>query len=116
MRKIVVMIVDRQPFARAGLRQAMAEGSSAEAIEIIECDPGVDGNNAVALIDAAPPDVVLLDIGYPDREGLALCRKIFSNCPQIRVVMLTNNPVEDPDELFEALRSGAAAYVMTRYC
>jgi len=116
MRKIVAMIVDRQPFSRAGLRQAIEQGSSAEAIEVMECDPGVDGSYAVAQIDAAPPDVVLLNIGYPDRDGLALCRKIYGSCPPIKVVMLTNNPIEDPDELFEALRSGAAAYVMTRYC
>ena len=67
MGKIVVMIVDKQPFLR-GLRQAIAQGSSAETIEIIECDAGKDSNKAVAQIDAVSPDIVLLDIGYPGRD------------------------------------------------
>ena len=115
MGKIVVMVIDEQPFLRTGLRQIIAE-SSTEAIEIIECDPGVDGNEAVAQIDSISPDVVLLDINFPYRDGLVLCRKIVRRTPQTKVVMLSSNPAEDEDELFEAIKSGASAYVMTESC
>jgi len=114
--KIVVMIIDEQPSLRTKLRQLMAQGNGSEAIEIIECDSGVDGNEAVAQIDTISPDVVLLDINFPYRDGLVLCRKIVRRTPQTKVVMLTTNPVEDDDELFEAIKSGASAYLMIESC
>jgi DNA-binding NarL/FixJ family response regulator/vacuolar-type H+-ATPase subunit H len=114
MGKIVVMVADELSFLRTELRQAILQGHGAETIEIIECDPGVDGNDAVAQIDAISPDVVLLDINFPHRDGLVLCRKIVRSTPQTKVVMLTSNPSEDDDELFEAIKSGASAYVMTQ--
>jgi two-component system response regulator DegU len=110
------MVADELSFLRTELRQAILQGHGAETIEIIECDPGVDGNDAVAQIDAISPDVVLLDINFPHRDGLVLCRKIVRSTPQTKVVILTSNPSEDDDELFEAIKSGASAYLRTESC
>lgn len=116
MGKIVVMLVDQQEFIRTELQKAIIQGNSTEGIEIIECDPGLDGNEAVDQIDTLSPDVVLLDINFPYCDGLALCRKIVRTTPQTKVVMLTSNPAEDDDELFEVIKSGASAYLMTESC
>jgi two-component system response regulator DegU len=116
MGKIVVMVVDQQSFLGMELHKAIIQRSDITGIEIIECDPGIDGNEAVAQIDTISPDVVLLDINFPYRDGLVLCRKIVRKTPQTKVVMLTSNPTVDDDELFEAIRSGASAYLMTESC
>ena len=116
MGKIVAMIVDKRTSLRTSLRQPIAEGSSAQESEILECEPDIDGDDAVIRIDSISPDVVLLDTGYPEQDGLKLCKRIVRSTPQTKVVMLTSNPEADDDELFEAIRSGAAAYLMTKSC
>lgn len=116
MHEITLIIVNSQPFFRAGVRQVLAEGSNLDSLDIIECEPGNDGNEAITQIAAASPDIVLLDIGYPFLNGLELCNKIVRAFPQIRVVMLSSNPVEDDNELFEALKAGAAAYLRSKQC
>ena len=116
MRKIHVMIVDSQPFFRAGLSQVLSEGDSEGMLEIVECDPGVNGNNALTHITAASPDVVLTDIGYPFLSGLDLSKRIVRHFPLTRVVVLSANPEEDDDELFEVIKIGAVAYLRSRDC
>jgi two-component system response regulator DegU len=116
MDKIVAMIVDKKPSWRTNLRQTIAEGSSNQGIEVLECDPGIDGDEAVIQIDTLSPDVVLLDTSYPEQDGLKLCKRIVRSTPQTKVVMLTSNPTEDDDELFESIRSGASAFLLTEYC
>jgi len=113
MRKIVVMIIDREPFFRAGLRQAL---SPQEGLEILECDPEAEGKTAIAQITASSPDVALLDIGYPTLLGLDLGKKIARSFPATKVVMLSANPNEDDDELFEVIKSGAVAYLRSKDC
>ncbi len=116
MRKIVVMIVDSRSFFRAGVRQVLTEGNSPDAVEVVECDPGEDGNEAIAQIAAESPDIVLVDISYSFLNGLELSKKIVRTFPQTKVVILSANPLEDDDELFEAVKAGAAAYIRTRHC
>lgn len=111
MDRITVLVVDGQPFVRAGLRQAISQGDNTNVIDIIECGPGINGDEAITRIQVASPDVVVLDVGCPHRDGLALCQKIVRTMRQTRVVLLTANPTQDDDELFEAIRSGAAAYL-----
>jgi DNA-binding NarL/FixJ family response regulator len=105
MRKIVVMIIEGEPFFRAGLRQALSQH---DGLEILECDPEAEGKTAIAQITASSPDVALLDIGYPTLPGLDLGKKIARSFPATKVVMLSANPNEDDDELFEVIKSGAA--------
>ena len=116
MRKITLMIVDSQPFFRAGVRQALSEGNNLEIMELLECDPGDDGNEALVQITAKSPDIVLLDIGYPFLNGLELGKKIARTFPGTGVVMLSANPDEDDDELFEVIKIGAVAYLRSKHC
>jgi DNA-binding NarL/FixJ family response regulator len=113
MRKIVVMIIDGEPFFRAGLRQALSQH---DGLEILECDPEAEGKTAIAQITASSPDVALLDIGYPTLMGLDLGKKIARSFPATKVVMLSANPNEDDDELFEVIKSGTVAYLRSKDC
>jgi len=116
MRKISVMIVDDQPFFRSGVRDVLAQANSPNAMDILECNAGENGNEAIAQIAAESPNVVLLDIGYPFLNGLELCKKIVRTFPQTKVVILSANSLEDGDELFEVIKTGAAAYIRSKNC
>jgi DNA-binding NarL/FixJ family response regulator len=116
MRKITLMIVDSQPFFRAGVLQALCQDNRSESIHTIECDPGEDGSDAISQIAANSPDLVLLDIGYPFLNGLELGKKIARTFPGTGVVVLSANPEEDDDELFEVIKIGAVAYLRSRHC
>ena len=116
MRKIVVMVVDSEPFFRSGVRQVLAQEDNRGAIEILECDPGEDGNNAITQIAASSPDVVLLDIGHPFLSTLELGKKIARTFPGIGLVILSSNPQEEDEELFKVIKIGAAAYLRSRQC
>ena len=116
MPRISVMIVDSQPFFRAGVRQALSGEDSVELIEIMECDPGDDGREAMTQIAEQSPDVVLLDIDYPYLSGLELGKGIVRNHPGTKLVILSANPESDDDELFEVIKIGAVAYLRSREC
>ena len=112
MRKTIVMIIDREPFFRAGLRQAL---SQQDVLEVLECDPE-EGKAATEKIAASSPDVALVDIGYPTLMGLELGKKIARSFPATKVVMLSANPNDDDEELFEVIKSGAVAYLRSKDC
>jgi DNA-binding NarL/FixJ family response regulator len=110
------MIVDSQPFFRSGVRQALSQGNNLEAMDILECDPGDNGNEAITQITTNSPDIVLLDIGYPFLNGLDLGKKIARSFPGTGVIVLSTNPDEDEDELFEVIKIGAVAYLRSKHC
>ena len=112
MHKTVVMIIDREPFFRAGLRQAL---SQQEGLEVLECDPE-EGKAATEKIAVSSPDVALVDIGYPTLMGLDLGKKIARSFPATKVVMMSANPNDDDEELFEVIKSGAVAYLRSKDC
>ena len=116
MRKASIMIVDSNPFSRAGLRHTLTEQTAMDVLDVIECDPGEEGREALAQIAEREPDVVLLDIDYPSLSRLDLGRKIVRNCPGTKVVMLSSNPYENDAELFEVIKTGAVAYLRSRHC
>jgi len=101
--KIVVMIVDKQAFFRAGVSQALSPQND---FELFDFDPNW---NLMEQIEAQSPDVLLLDIDNPSLSGLELARKIVLRYPSTRVVMLTPNPSDE--ELFEVIKTGAVAYL-----
>jgi len=62
-----------------------------------------------SLIETFSPDVVLMDSSLPSLRGFDLARQITQRSPGVSVVILT--PYEDDDQLFLAIKSGAAAYL-----
>lgn len=115
--RIKIMIVTNQPSLRIAVRRAASEDTVLDAIEILECDLGGGGNNAISEIRANSPSIVLLDIGYPIVNGLNLARRITRTFARIAVILLSANNEEDDSEVFEVAKSGAIAYLKGKqYC
>ena len=73
---------------------------------------GQAGNarEAMAVIASVAPDVVLMDIAMPGQSGLDATREIRDRFPAVQVLVVTIHDRED--YLFQALRAGAAGYVL----
>lgn len=98
-----ILIVDDDPEIRSAIDHALqAEGALTQV-----CG---DGNTAVRVIEADPPDLVLLDMMLPKRSGFLVLEKIkrFENCP--RVVMVTANEGRRHQVYAEAL--GVDGYLL----
>ena len=71
---------------------------------------GADGNDAVALYAEHAPDIALLDIQMPGRDGLSAAREILERDPAARVVFLTT--FSDDEYIVSALKLGARGYLI----
>ena len=94
-------------------QQIVCEGLS----KILGSDPGItvvgvahDGVEALGLIPTARPDLVLMDLKMPLMNGIVATRQIREKYPHIHVLVLTT--YDDDEWLFDALRSGAAGYLL----
>jgi two-component system chemotaxis response regulator CheY len=70
------------------------------------------GEEALSLVEATRPDVVLMDIGLPGMNGIEATERLLARDASIRVVILTI--LEDESYRRRALAAGAAAYVFKR--
>lgn len=71
---------------------------------------GANGNDAVALYAEHAPDIALLDIQMPGRDGLSAAREILGRDPAARVVFLTT--FSDDEYIVSALKLGARGYLI----
>jgi two-component system, NarL family, nitrate/nitrite response regulator NarL len=88
----------------------------AEAIRSALDDAGMDavgvvtsGRAALAYLEDDRPDVILLDLGLPDRSGLAVGREILDSWPEAKLMVLT--ALDDPKAVEEAMRAGFRGYL-----
>ena len=98
-------IVDDHDLARAGLRGMLA---GERGLEIV--GEAVNGRQALSLCRRLRPDLVLMDVRMPDLDGLAATRAIKQECPGTSVILVTMH--ENADYLLEAIKAGAAGYVL----
>jgi two-component system response regulator NreC len=105
--KTRLLLVDDHAVVRSGLRMLLGNEDDVEII-------GEAGTAAEALASAADlkPDVILMDIGLPDKSGIEATREIKAQFPKIAVVALTIH--EDQEYFFKMLEAGACGYVPKR--
>ncbi len=70
----------------------------------------MDGDEAIVRARALRPDVVLMDVRMPGRNGIAATRAIKAEMPEIQVLMLTTSA--DDEDLFESIAAGASGYLL----
>ena len=100
--QLTLFIVDNQPLYRQAIRQALQE--DIEVVGESELTPDI-----WSTIESLLPDIALVDVGLPLLSGFAIARQIATRCPGVSVVMLTASP--DDDQLFQAIKAGAVAFV-----
>jgi len=105
MKTIRLLLVDDHKVVRLGLRTLLDRESDLEVI-----GEAVSAEDAVHQAGQLQPDLVLMDIRLPGQNGIAACRQIRQNWPQIQVLMLTS--FADEELVLEAISAGAAGYVL----
>src|SRR5438874_4695650 len=104
---IRVLLADDHDILRQGLRLLL--GMQAE-IDVV--GEARTGREAIEMVQALKPDVVVMDISMPDIDGLEACQHIRSLEPATQVLMLTMH--ESEEYFLQALRVGAAGYLVKK--
>jgi DNA-binding NarL/FixJ family response regulator len=102
---IRVLIADDQTLVRDGFRMILAEQ---EDIEVV--GEAADGIEAVARARELRPDVVLMDVRMPGRDGLDATRDLLRELPETHVLILTTFDLNE--YVYEAMRVGASGFLL----
>jgi DNA-binding NarL/FixJ family response regulator len=103
--RVRLVIVDDHALAREGMRLLLGDSRHLEIV-----GEAANGRDAVALCRHVRPDLVLMDVRLPDMDGLVATRAIRRALPQTKVLLVTM--YEAPEYASEALRAGAAGYLL----
>lgn len=104
-RKTRIMIADDHKIMREGLRAMITGNDSLEVVAEAE-----NGRQAVEMALLHNPDVVTMDIGFPDINGVVATREILSQKPDINIIALSMHA--DRHYVVEIMRAGAKAFLL----
>lgn len=100
-----ILIADDHDVARRGIRAVLESHPGWQV-----CGEAKDGREAVELAATQKPDLVLLDIGMPNLNGLEAARQILATAPDVLILILT---MHDTDQVVrEVLRAGARGFLL----
>jgi len=102
---IRILIADDHPLIRQGLRVVIETQPDLELVG----DVG-DGERAVSQALALHPDVVIMDLQMPVKDGLAATREIAQADPHVQILVLTSYP--DDDNVYTAIKAGAMGFLL----
>lgn len=102
---IRVLIVDDHALLRTGIRQMLSLEADIEVVG----EAGIAAD-AIQLVQETEPDVVLLDLSLPDRDGVDAIADILQQSPTTRILVLTAH--DETDRLTDVLASGGHGYIV----
>ena len=104
-KRIRVMVVDDHPVVRDGIRRVLQHFGDFNVVGLAG-----DGEEAVRLAVELTPEVIIMDVIMPGKDGVDACREIMDLLPDTRVLMLTASSA--PDAVVEAIAAGASGYLL----
>jgi DNA-binding NarL/FixJ family response regulator len=102
---IKILIVEDHEFTRTGLKYSLQNQDSIQVVSEAE-----NGLEAIQRANDSNPDIILMDIGMPQMDGIAATQAIKAEHPEMKIIMLSSRQFSE--EIFAALSSGADAYCM----
>ncbi|MAT45276.1 MAG: DNA-binding response regulator [Anaerolineaceae bacterium] len=102
---IRIIVVDDQEIVCQGLTTILNNDPLIKVIATAN-----DGLEALRLVEELQPDLVLMDLKMPELNGIQATQRIRQRFPQVRVLVLTT--YDDDEWLFDAIRAGAAGYLL----
>jgi two-component system response regulator NreC len=105
MRKIRILLADDHKLMRGGLRVLLEQQG-----DLMVVGEASDGREAVALATSLKPDVLVMDIGMPNLNGIEAAGQITQSQPRIALVMLSMH--SDESYVLRALKAGAKGYLL----
>jgi DNA-binding NarL/FixJ family response regulator len=100
-----ILIADDHEVARQGIRALLEAHGGWEV-----CAEAKDGREAVELSITVNPDLILLDIGMPNLNGLEAARQILASSPEVPILILTMH--DSSQVVREVLRAGARGFLL----
>jgi len=103
--RVRVVLVDDHDLLRRGMRTMLeADG----AIEVV--GEANDGQKVVQLVDETSPDVVLIDVVMPNKDGIETTAELKATFPNVAVVVLSGH--DEQQFVFDAIKAGACGYLL----
>jgi len=102
--KVKVLLVEDHEMTRMGLQVGIEKNPELELV-----GEAADGLEGVAKVQKLLPDVILMDIGLPEIDGIEATRRIRELHIDTKILMFTSR--ESEDDVFAALGAGADGYV-----
>lgn len=103
--QIRIVVVDDHPSYAKGLEMLLRDVSS----DIRVIKTAKTGAEAIRAVGEHLPDLVLMDIRMPERDGIETTKAIREQFPVVKVVMLTVS--EEDQDVYDAMRLGASGYL-----
>lgn len=100
-----VVLIDDHDLLRRGIKTMLESESDIEVVG--EAD---DGTRALALVEETLPDVVIIDVVMPNKDGIEATREIKDAFPKVGVVVLSGH--DEQQFVFDALKAGASGYLL----
>jgi NarL family two-component system response regulator LiaR len=103
--QIRVFLADDHAVVRKGIEALLGTEDGMEVV-----GTAANGEEAVAGVAHAKPDVILLDLQMPRKSGIEAIAEIKERDPHARILVLTS--FSDDDKVFAAIKAGATGYIL----
>ncbi|OXS54386.1 LuxR family two component transcriptional regulator [Bacillus sp. V-88] len=100
-----IVIIDDHQLFREGVKRILEFEPSFNVVA-----EGDDGSEAMNLVEAHEPDVVLMDINMPETNGVEATRELMDKYPDTKVIILSIH--DDENYVNHALKTGALGYLL----